>query len=128
VKKKGPRDTSPIPTKVDFVKRSLNATGISVSDTQIWTVLDDPLDDPLVDLLEDLLDEDPLDEGYEGRVTRQAVLGIFLALALHHFPTKKGYWARAMLIKKAVFGDTPRRHEDRIHEWLEIAAAEVVRH
>ena len=74
VKNKGPNSTSPLSTKIDFVKRSLNETGISASDEEIWTVLD-----------EEPLDEDPFDEGADGRASRQAVLGIFLALALHHF-------------------------------------------
>ena len=33
-----------------------------------------------------------------------------------------------MLIKKAVFGDEAKDKEDRIYDWLKIAAAEVVCH
>ena len=78
VKNKGPSSTSPLSTKIDFVKRSLNKTGISVSDEEIWTVLD-----------EEPLDEDPFDEGADGRASKQAVLGIFLALAIDHFQLYK---------------------------------------
>ena len=35
VKNKGPSSTSPLSTKIDFVKRSLNKRGISVSDEEI---------------------------------------------------------------------------------------------
>ena len=111
VKKKVPGATTP-PTKVDFVKRFLDKEGISVPEEEIETVLN----------------EDPLNEDADDRASRQAVLGIFLALALHHFQTKKGYWARAVLIKKAVFGDEAKDKEDRIYDWLKIAAAEVVCH
>jgi hypothetical protein len=35
VKNKGPRSTSPLSTKIDFVKDSLNETGISVAEEEI---------------------------------------------------------------------------------------------
>ena len=46
MKNKGVRSTSPLPATIDFVKRSLNKTGISVSEDEIWTVLDE---EPLVE-------------------------------------------------------------------------------
>ena len=120
VKNKGPKSTSPLSTKIDFVKRSLNEKGISVSDEEIWTVLDE---EPLV--------EDPFDEGADGRASSQAVLGIFLALAIHYFDydPEKLKQPATMNIKRAAFPEELHmRKEDTILKWLKIAAAEVVRH